>query len=210
MKKLLLTIAATLLTVGVFAQGTITFNNGSFNKISSGVQGSSSAGWTVMAASPASNMVFALFYGIGQSTSLTFLQNSFGVNSTSVAGIIANPVNNSGTLTGFQIPGTSPNEADVWIQIVGYNWSYQNDWAAAKAAALDNSGTKFYGASPIINAGLLGPSTGPGVSVWQTATGTDPKKIAGGFVLFTTVPEPSSMALIGLGAAALMIFRRRK
>jgi len=209
MKKLLLTIAATLVTIGVFAQGTITFNNGSFNKISTGIQGSASSTWTV-APTTLQTFRYGLFYGIGQSTSLTWLTESYGVNSTSVAGIIANPVNNSGTLTGFQIPGTSPNETDVWIQIVGYNSSFGTDWAAAKAAANDNSGTKFFGQTTVVNALALGPATGPGATVWQLATGTNPRQFAGGFAMFTTIPEPTSMALVGMGAAALLIFRRRK
>jgi len=209
MKKLILTIAATLVTVGVFAQGTVTFNNTGFNKISTGVSGSASSTWTVMATG-LQTFRFGGLYGIGQSTSLTFITASFGVNSTSVAGIIADPANNSGQLVAFQIPGTVANQTDVWFQIVGYNYSFGTDWVAAKAAANDNSGTKFFGQSPVINVGPLGASTGPGTSIWQTATGTDPKKIAGGFAMFTTIPEPTSMALVGIGAAALLIFRRRK
>jgi hypothetical protein len=54
-----------------------------------------------------------LFYGIGQSTSLTFDTAAYGVNSTSVAGIIANPLNDYGTLSAFPIPGTYYKEADV-------------------------------------------------------------------------------------------------
>lgn len=156
MKKLILTIAATLVTVAVFAQGTVTFNNTAFNKVSLGVQGSASATWTA-APTVLQTYRFGLLYGIGQSTSLS-LAPSFGVNSTSVTGIIADPANNSGQLVAFQIPGTVANQTDVWIQIIGYNYQYAADFAAARAAALDNTGTHYFGQTAVINAGPLGAS----------------------------------------------------
>ncbi|TAL01254.1 MAG: PEP-CTERM sorting domain-containing protein, partial [Verrucomicrobia bacterium] len=34
--------------------------------------------------------------------------------------------------------------------------------------------------------------------------------LTAGFSMYTAVPEPTSFALAGMGAAALLIFRRRK
>ena len=52
-----------------------------------------------------------------------------------------------------------------------------------------------------------GPATGPGVAIWQGPTGTVTSQIQA-FVIW--IPEPSTFALVGLGAPALMIFRRRQ
>jgi len=210
MKKLLITTATMLVTVAVFAQGTVYFSNNAFEKISSGAAGSAQATWTVVPAT-ANLLNFGLFYGTGatQPGSLTFLGSVSGVNSATSAGLIVNQAGSS--ITALGIPGTSPGQANVWVQIAGWSSSFGTDWAAAKAAS---GPTDYFGASPIVNvapaAGGLGPTTGPGAIIWQTATGTDPTKIAGGFAVFSTVPEPSTMALAGLGMAAMLIFRRRK
>jgi hypothetical protein len=207
MKKLLVTTAATLMTVAVFAQGTVYFSNGAFNKISSGALGSASSTWALMPAT-AGALDFGLFYGTGttQPATLSFAGVS-GYNSTANAGVIANAT--GGAITALPIPGTTPGEADVWIQIAGWTATFGTNWVAAKAAAQTTTGD-YWGQSPVVNAGSLGPTTGPGAAIWQTATGTDPAKIAGGFAVFTNVPEPTTITLAGLGVAAMLILRRRK
>jgi len=67
-----------------------------------------------------------------------------------------------------------------------------------------------------------GSTLGGGSTAWSQGTGapngsppTPPTAVvtgAGGFnnLVFSTVPEPSTLVLAGLGAAALAIFRRRK
>jgi hypothetical protein len=210
MKKLLITTAATFVTVAVFAQGTVFFSNNAFEKISSGVKGSAASTWTVVPA--AANLLnFGLFYGTGATApgTLTFLGSVSGVNSSSgTAGLIVNT--SGGQITALQIPGTTPNQANVWVQVAGWTASFGTDWAAARTAA-DIGNNNYFGTSPVVNVVTgLGPSTGPGALIWQTAAGTDPAKIAGGFAVFTNVPEPSTMALAGLGMAAMLIFRRRK
>jgi hypothetical protein len=212
MKKLLVTTAATLMTVAVFAQGTVYFSNGAFNKISSGDQGSASGTWAAMPVT-AGLLNFGLFYGTGatQPATLSFAGVS-GYNSTVNAGVIVNAA--GGAVTALPIPGTTPGETDVWIQIAGWTATFGTNWAGAKAAAQTIKGD-YWGQSAVVNAagaaGGLGPTTGPGAAIWQTATGTDPNKIAGGFAVFTVaVPEPTTITLAGLGVAAMLIFRRRK
>jgi hypothetical protein len=211
MKKLLVTTAATLMTVAVFAQGTVYFSNNAFEKISSGALGSASSTWATMPAT-AGLLNFGLFYGTGaaQPATLSFL-GVVGQNSATTPGLIVNASGNS--ITALPIPGTTPGQADVWVQIAGWTATFGTNWAGAKASAQTTQGD-YWGESAVVNAaktaGGLGPTTGPGAIIWQTATGTDPTKIAGGFALFTIVPEPSTMALAGLGFAAMLIFRRRK
>jgi hypothetical protein len=211
MRKTFVTLLLLGSAVAAFAQGTVFFSNGPFNKISSGAFYDQPSYQVVPATAGLLN--FGLFYGTGatQPASLTFLGSVSGVNSATSAGLI---VNTSGNLiTSLQIPGTGPGQVNVWIQIAGWSASFGTDWAAAWAAARTTFGD-YFGTSPIINvaanAAGLGPSTGPGALIWQTPTGTDPTKIGGGFVVFTRSPEPSTTALLGLGVAAVLIFRRRK
>ena len=217
MKKLLITTAATLFTVAAFAQGTVFFSNGAFQKISSGVFGSAVSTWLAVPAT--TNLLnFGLFYGTGatQPASLTFLGSVSGVNSGVNPGIITGLTGNP--ITSLPVPGTTPGQTTLWIQVAGWSASFGTDWAAAKAASATTVGD-YFGNTTVINvapnAGGLGPSTGPGAVVWQSASLSDPTKFVGGFPVFTfgggaVTPEPSTMALAGLGMAAMLIFRRRK
>ena len=206
MSKIFVTMLLLGSGISVFAQGTVYFSNNAFEKISSVVSGA-----TLQAVPATANLInFGLFYGTGaqQPATLSFLGVS-GYSSATSAGFIVNAAGSS--ITALPIPGTYPGETDVWIQIAGWSASYGTNWAAAQAGAFTHFGD-YFGKSPIINvaptAGGLGPATGPGAIIWQTATGTDPTKITG-FVL-SQMPEPSMMTLTGLGLAAVLIFRRRK
>jgi hypothetical protein len=156
---------------------------------------------------------FGLFYGTGatQPANLTFLGSISGVNSTTIPGLIVNTSGNS--ITSLAIPGTHPGETDVWVQIAGWSASFGTDWASAEAASHVILGD-YFGMSAIINvapnAGGLGPAIGPGAIIWQTASGTDPTRIADWFAVFTDIPEPCTLALFGFGVAVVLIFRRRK
>jgi hypothetical protein len=215
MKKLLITTAATLITVAAFAQGTVFFSNSGFEKVSSGVAGSAASTWAFVPAT-AGLINYGLFYGTGatQPGTLTFLGSVSGVNSTSTAGVIASPLDGVSSISILGIPGTVGNQANVWVQIAGWTASFGTDWAAAKAAAATTAGD-YFGQTAVVNALPLGaPVTGPGTPLWQFASGTNPQQFAGGFALFSgggaVTPEPSTMALAGLGMAAMLIFRRRK
>ena len=207
MRKIFVTLLLLGSAVLVFAQGTVYFSNNAFEKISSGAYGSAA-----VVPATAGLINFGLFYGTGaqQPATLSFLGVS-GYNSATSAGLIVNASGSS--ISALPIPGTYPGETDVWIQIAGWSAYYGTNWAAAQTAAWTyHSPSAYFGKSPIINvaptAGGLGPATGPGAIIWQTATGTDPTKITG-FVL-SQMPEPSMMTLTGLGLAAVLIFRRRK
>ena len=195
MQKSFVTVLLLCSAVAAFAQGTVQFSNNALSRISAWPP----APPVMIPVTVSYN--FGLFYGIGQSTSLTFLSSQLGVSSTVSAGVIANPADRRSPLNTVGIPGTTPGEADVWIQFKVWDSSFGTDWQAAI-----NQGI-FFHETQIVNVVPLGPATGPGVAIWQGATGTVTSQIQG-FAMW--IPEPSTFALAGLGAAALMIFRRRQ
>ena len=103
-----------------------------------------------------------------------------------------------------QSPGASAGETDVWLQVKAWNWSYGTDWTSAyRDWSAPYADGEFFGQSDVINVGALGPTTGPGVSVWSAATATAPNKL-NAFVVFESIPEPCTFSLIGLSALALL------
>jgi len=194
MKKLLLTCALVgAVAASALAQGTVQFSNSTLSRLSL-------AGVGQIPLTESINI--GLFYGIGQSTSLEFLSGQLGINSTSAAGIITNPNDRKSLLQAVQIPGSSPNQDNIWIQYKAWDASFGTDWLTASTAG------KWYGMSAIKDIGPLGPATGPGVATWQSSAGVALTTI-NAFTI-AAVPEPSMMALAGLGLASLLIFRRRK
>src|ERR1035437_29580 len=165
MKKLFFTSAATLLAVAAFAQGTVAFSNDALKKISSGQLGSASGTWLVVPTT-AGLINYGLFYGIGQSSSLT-LAAPLGVNSTLTAGVIANSSDTTSLLSVFSVPGTIANETDVWLQIRGWSASFGSNWAAAQTGAA--SGNGYFGQTPLLNVASIGAAVqGPGAVIWQS------------------------------------------
>jgi len=92
--------------------------------------------------------------------------------------------------------------------------SYANALAWWDSGAHDGASanpTNYFGISAVAGNGSSGiplaPSGGPYNSIWGSAVGD----ITGlNLAAYTAVPEPATFALAGLGAAALVIFRRRK
>jgi hypothetical protein len=215
MRKTFVTMLLLGSAFAAFAQGTVYFSNNLFDKISSGDGLNPPSTWTVVPAT-AGLLNFGLFYGIGatQPASLTFLGSVSGVNSTTTPGLIVNTSGNP--ITALAIPGTTPGETDVWVQIAGWSASFGTDWVAALSAARIWGSGNYFGETGVVNvapaAGGLGPVNGVGAMIWQIPTGTDPTKFAGGFAVLNPfiVPEPSTVALFGLGVAAVLIFCRGK
>ena len=101
------------------------------------------------------------------------------------------PVNN-------HITGLTPDLAAATIEMVAWDNSSGNyaTWTQASVAWLAGD----------IAAGMSGAFT---VNAIGGSVNTSPTVLAPSFNLYF-IPEPSTFALAGLGAAALMIFRRRK
>jgi hypothetical protein len=201
MKKLLLTTLLVGATLASFAQGQINWANTSTTLIS--LNGSSMP----FNSGGAAAYNFGLFIapvgtaapdmtgpgGLNGIADANWqLVAAYTVNSTATggAGRTLNP--GVATLNGFT-PGTSVN----FIVRAWQSGSGGNDWAAARPG-LTYLGTSALGTA--IAGGGAFPIPGAfGVAVGQI----------GGFNV-VPIPEPSSMALAGLGAAGLLLFRRRK
>jgi len=214
MKKLSLLMLTVLAGVSAFAQGTVNFQNGTVttayftNTLSTG-------GARGKVATTAGTMFYGLFYSDatlgGTSNNLTFA--TAVANSTSSAGVI------QGTAV-MALPGTNPGD-QIWLMTLAWSGSlgangythYLGNYGSGTAGAMngqwDGSGTFFAQSPTILVTG--GPSAGPGTVMYQTPTDSSHigTAIGGGTDIYL-VPEPSTFALAGLGAAAMLIFRRRK
>lgn len=212
MKKVLLTVVATAFVVSTFAQGTVQFNiRSAANGVRGAIYGPQVGAPTVSirgnttGGTPAGNAVYT-GAPLSGSNYLAQLLAAPGLNAaestlaaastaptpfTLVAGYV-DPV--LATLTG--VAKDAPNGT---FQVVAWdNSSHQYPtWAAAQTAW--NSGLIAAGKSTAFNLTAIGGdfNTPPYLVGFQ------------GFNIYF-VPEPSTLALAGLGAAALLIFRRRK
>jgi len=203
MKKYLSILAVTALAASAFAQGTVNFANSAASLIKVGTSPTDPAATSL--ASPG----FVQLYWAPAGTVYTPYAGDPAAWKTANAafaaagdakGILAAAAGrfNGGTIT---VPTTV---AGAGIEAVVVGW--QGNYASFDAAVAANAAV---GASARVTFATTGnPSTvPPGTAASLTAAG-----FAGLTVSPATsvIPEPSSLALAGLGAAALLIFRRRK
>jgi len=183
MKKLLMTIVAVLVSASAFAQGTIIFDN----RPQSGVAPIFLADNATGAGSIA-GMVgeLDLVNGTGATATYTPVGTSpFRGTSGALAQFIAT--------TELTVPGVPPNGSGTFV-VRAYNGS---SYDVSGVAGLYRGQS-----SPITVSGLGGqPASGPPI----------PSPDLSGLTSFnvTTTPEPSTIALGVLGAAALLLRRRK-
>jgi hypothetical protein len=205
MNKTLATILVMCSAIAAFGQGAVDFSNNTLSRLSIG----GPYPMTEQVPLTPGLLEYGLFYGIGQSTSLTFLSSQLGVNSTTGLGLIASPLDSKTTLSNVPLPGTSPAETDVWIGFKAWSASFGSDWAAAEVAFNQGVVGVYWGESQVRNVNALGNPSVAGVSIWEAATGTNSHQIPA-FAIFTVIPEPSTFVLAGLGTGLLLIRLRRK
>jgi len=227
MKKLAVTLCLAALATGAFAQGTVNFQNGVGLNISTNA--TATGGTSGVTGSGANGYYYALFIAPSSVTSVDAnYQDLLGGGWT-----YTNPGTNTGIAgrmsggTGIGVPGWAPTATNSYV-IVGWSASLGSSWATVRSELQGStfSGGKWSGGAWAANgffggsvrgfgqAGGTDPNTGQSFLPFNlygttaTASGTP----VGGFSLFsvTPVPEPTTFALAGLGAAALVIFRRRK
>jgi len=238
MKKLVLTSLCVIAAAGsVLAQGNVKWDTIPFNAMtaqtnsttystivgnSAGLAtGSGAAGATsVAAAGFYYELLYSAFSG-SQATKPTTLSGlatwsdaAIGAtNATASAGRLV-PINGTAGMQVPWSPGTTSSIVLVgWSANLGTTWtavqSKLNDWSNQFVA------NSFFGVSNTGFITTLSTSTSPGASVFGTASTAQGLPISSLntqlFILSSSapVPEPTTLALAGLGSAVLLMFRRR-
>jgi hypothetical protein len=203
MKKALIAIGlAVVVTTSSQAQGLISFLNGTTTLITlTDLRQANPNLGPIPAGAPASYR-FELFSApAGTLTDVGFV----------ASGLIATNINTAGRIIGgnnLALPGR-PLGGTAAVLVRG--WSANLGATYAEALGNWNAGVGGYlGSSSIAANFLLGGDGGAGNVPTSPAFGGS-SGIQSGFALnYSPVPEPSSMVLAGLGAASLLLFRRRK
>lgn len=218
MKKLFVTIAISATCVGAFAQGKVLFGNDPNHLVNMGTDPSHLKPADVPSAGlPAP---FALVGGALPSGTTMVAGLYGGQNSGSLSLLTSVPISGAsgfGRLTSLSYvlptaaPGPFPGGVSAFFQVKIWETGYAS-YEASQAASLGNSALVSYGAQTLVFAGTPGggvtyPALSGGSFSWLQAAAAWQ---GGGFSTFNVVPEPSSVVLAGLGAASLLMFRRKQ
>jgi len=227
MKKLILAAFALTTAASVFAQGTVTFNTknsagtshvwgpsttapglslvgfGSNDGPNPGTIPYAASGMALIGAGNVSGGHFG--YG---TTFAQLLGGPFGTAEASLQPGTPTTTFKSGASLGnvfsigVSLPNVLPDAASATLEMVAWDNSsgLYPTWAEA-SIAWNN------GQNGLIAAGKSGTFT---VNLIGGSVNTPPNMLVPSFNLYNSVPEPSTFALAGLGAAAMLIFRRRK
>jgi hypothetical protein len=209
MKKLILAVCVTACAVSVFAQGTIVFGNHIANSVVAPIfgpepgnpgqviQGNTANGFPVGT---------TVYTGLGLGTHPTDFMGTFTVElwaGTSAASLapVAGAQASLITLGFFATAGTP-------VAIPGIA---SGSTATLELRAWDNKGGTITTWAAAVAAGDLAGQSAPFTSAALGGGPVPPPNLVG-LTSFNVhaVPEPTVFALAGLGAAALLIFRRRK
>jgi len=211
MKKLVLASLALTCAVSVFGQGQVLFGNAVSGSVRAPIYGISPLGntvsqkgngatglpagtvdWTGYPVLSGSSYVAALMFAPGANAADSALTWA-GVTSTFRTGTaVGFFVNTPATLAGVAAGDTATLQVFAWDNSSGAYADPAAAWSAWKGALIAG------GSSSSFNLAVGGGTITPPNLVGLTS-----------FNLYM-VPEPTTMALAGLGAAALLIFRRRK
>lgn len=220
MKKTLLTTLATVgFAAGAFAQGQILFQaNAGNGLVSYSTDNATSALYPtagVAGYGTAHVSIYTAPSGTVLSLGSTGLPDFTGWNANT---LVLNIATGSGKTSqqAFNAPNAA-NNVNVEVEVVGWNGT-ATSWAQAIANAGATSLVGWSGrvipGGVLATLGQLGFVTATGDPNGTPTPGT-PQPIttgSGGYagLILAPIPEPSTIALGGLGAAALLLFRRRK
>jgi len=203
-KSLLVGLASVGVAVSAFSQGQVNFLNGSTSLVQVDLGGGGSN--VVNAPSSVYGTRVQLYYSLTAPTVASSAANSWDTTGWTAVSAIGTAVTAGGrfsvssTLT---IPG-SVGGATVWLEAIC--WTGTANTAATAVSTLSSA---LQGGSEVGGYGwsqLVGDPAGtpPG-----TPVKTDASMNALGNLVLRPVPEPSTIALAGLGAASLLLFRRK-
>jgi len=221
MKKLLLTIGLAAIGVSAFAQGSFVFSSSAryvwdnWSTVATGLpraDASNNVAFLIGTGTPLVDTAMGMtsvptnqLTAINGVLAWTSILNdpNFKLATNSASGLSAQAQTTSlggiNYLSGstFVMPGTSAVGGAITLYVIGWSYLYANPFLAQAA----NSPVGW--SAPISYAYGAGPVPGP--------AGT-PGAIGDTLIQFgvAPVPEPATFALVGLGAAALLISRRRK
>lgn len=198
MKKLILTAILSVAAVGAFAQGTVTFLNDTGTLTSPpdrfirfGTNAAASLGVAPGALAFGTNLQVQLYYGASTASDASLVAVTSAparLRAATSAGVGTWSSGGARTLGGFDY-GSGAVKLQVRV------------WDITTGATYETS-----------NGGIRGTSQSFLYNIPATAANPPGDFIMTGFQTFQIdiIPEPSTFALAGLGAAALVIFRRRK
>jgi len=192
MKKLILTaLMATGFAAGAFAQGQVFADNP--NGV--GGTGATTGGLVFVGTTPITQDFSFTLLGGSSAGSLSVLLTDTLVGNTA-----------QGDYSFGAVPGQFADQSGNPLTVPTVGGAANGVAFFELQAWLGNSATY---------AGALAANAGAGqTTVWSQSTGgasaVFPKDLDGMPALIITVPEPTTIALGGLGAAALLLFRRRK
>ena len=191
MKKVLLTLALVAVTAASFAQGKVNM----FNDTARGIV------WGNVVKPSEAGLTGALING-SAGVGTTLLVDLFG-GATAGTMTLQQTTTLSLTLVGQFGPrnftSTLPGGVSSFWQVK----VRENTFTTTELA---QAGGGYYGSSPVFTFTPSGTIAFASI-VNATASQWAPGTVA---INYVPVPEPSSMALAGIGAASLLIFRRRK
>lgn len=226
MKKILATLSMVAVATMLNAQGYIDFtgsaaaistNTGTF--LMAGGEQTGTFGRTQTQSQSPFGYYYVLLYATGTINGSAAPTNSVWAPVAPLAGgslygtnsILAGGLNGNGGTSGVQI--NLPSGTPVTVELVGWSASLGTDWTTVSgelAASTQNGGQwttpGYFG---FTSTATLTPGSTPGGAGDPTIfTGMFPN---GSLVLYAVpVPEPTTVALAGLGGLALLAFRRRK
>jgi hypothetical protein len=191
MKKLILSAAMACLAVGALAQGTVFFDNGTPGNLTTSATSSGAffdgftSGTPTLLQDATSSFYGALFAGPTSSLGQTVLAKGL-MDYGGTPGEYYEDAYNTYSIIGVAGGASAYFQVQIW----------KGNYASAAAAVLAGSPS---GTSATFQSALGGAGTPPSLPTTLSMPAT-----------ILTVPEPGTFALAGLGAAALLIFRRRK
>jgi len=207
LNALLVGLATAGIAASTFGQGQVNFLNGSTSLVQINTTPSAQTPTYVNAPTSVYGTSIQLFYSTNSAApTASSAGNNFSTAGWTAVGNLGSAIASNGR---FSVGVTAiPNSVgvNIWLEAIG--WSGAAAGAATTyttvAAAVADSTTEI-GATGVWQQLTGNPNTTPPGTPVATSTFMN----AIGNINLTTVPEPTTIALAGLGSAALLLFRRK-